>query len=274
MKTVLSLLLCLVASSALADGKLLGTPGASTFEGAGGGGLVPWATISGYGSKTEFGGAAFYNNVRLADFNMDIVGAAIGYDNRWELSAAHQVMEAAANGAEMAQTVYGAKLRLAGDLIFTKAPQLSVGVQYRDLHDPAMGFNRGASDDNGVDYYLAATKMWMNGPFHRNLLVNLTARATKANQTGMLGFGSADDSGYEFQLETSAGLFLNRHWAVGFEYKQKPDRLSQPEDDWWNVWAVFFANKHVSVMAAFADLGSIIGSDRQRGPYISLQFAL
>lgn len=36
-------------------GKLLATGGVSELEGAGGGGLTPWALISGYGTRDSYG---------------------------------------------------------------------------------------------------------------------------------------------------------------------------------------------------------------------------
>lgn len=36
-------------------GRLLLTGGVSTIEGAGGGGIVPWALIGGYGTRNELG---------------------------------------------------------------------------------------------------------------------------------------------------------------------------------------------------------------------------
>ena len=60
--------------------------------------------------------------------------------------------------------------------------------------------------------------------------------------------------------------------AVGVEYRQKPDNLGfAREDDWHDAFVAWFPNKHVALVAAYADLGSIAGLDGQRGGYVSLQ---
>ena len=50
-------------------GRLLLTGGVSTIEGAGGGGLVPWALIGGYGTRDEVGINAYVRQcTRLLGF--------------------------------------------------------------------------------------------------------------------------------------------------------------------------------------------------------------
>jgi hemoglobin len=58
-----------------------------------------------------------------------------------------------------------------------------------------------AKSATGTDVYLAASKLLFNQVAGRNLLLNGTLRATKANQTGLLGFGSASDKHYQFLFE-------------------------------------------------------------------------
>ena len=48
------------SSFAIAGDRLLATGGVMQIEGAGGGGLTPWALISGYGTDKQVGGSAFY----------------------------------------------------------------------------------------------------------------------------------------------------------------------------------------------------------------------
>ena len=70
----------------------------------------------------------------------------------------------------------------------------------------------------------------------------------------------------------TAAVLLDPHWAVGVESRQKPDNLGfAREDDWRDVFVAWFPNKHVAVVAAYADLGSIATLDRQSGAYLSLQ---
>ena len=106
----------------------------------------------------------------------------------------------------------------------------------------------------------------------RHLLVNATLRSTRANQAGLLGFGGDRKAGRSLVLESSVAVLLDPHWAVGVEYRQKPDNLGfAREDDWKDAFVAWFPNKHVAVVAAYADLGSIATLDKQRGPYLSLQ---
>jgi opacity protein-like surface antigen len=71
-------------------GRLLLTGGVSTIEGAGGGGLVPWALIGGYGTRNEFGITSYVTGVDTQDFTLASYGATINIKNRLELSVARQ----------------------------------------------------------------------------------------------------------------------------------------------------------------------------------------
>ena len=55
-------------SAAAAGGKLLGTGGVSQFEGSGGGGLTPWALITGYGTADEIGASTHYTYIHTDDY--------------------------------------------------------------------------------------------------------------------------------------------------------------------------------------------------------------
>jgi len=169
------------------------------------------------------------------------------------------------------QDIFGAKVRILSDLIYTPWPQVSAGVQYKRLKDFDIPSAVGAEDDSGVDVYLAATKLFLAGLAGRNVLLNATLRSTEANQLGLLGFGG-DEGGRDLVFEGSAALLLNRFTAVGVEYRQKPDNLGfAREDDWWDAFVGYFPNKHVSFVAAYADLGSVAGLDHQTGFYLSVE---
>ncbi len=267
-------LLLAAAQTGQADGKLLATPGVSAVEGSAGGGIVPWATIAGYGTRDETGGSAFYSHVDLDDYRMDAFGANFGWHNRLEVSVAQQDFEIKAADMHIRQDIFGVKARLYGDLLYSRWPQISAGVQHKRLHDDAVATSVGATDDTGTDFYVAASKVWLNGPFNRYFLFNATARMTKANELGLLGFGGDDNDDYELQLEASAAIFIRQNLAVGVEYRQKPDNLSAiKQDDWLNVWAALFINKHFSITAAWLDFGAIAGAKDQTGGYLSLQAA-
>lgn len=276
---VLTAALLLPASAIAADGRLLATGGATQFEGSAGGGLVPWAVLSGYGTDTQNGGTAFLTRVDTGDYSLDATGVAYTFRNRVELSYARQRFGLGELQRRLAlpvgrfdADVIGAKVRLGGDLVYTAMPQVSVGLQHKRQLDFAIPSAVGARDDSGTDVYLAASKLFLAGAFDRHLLVNATLRSTRANQAGLLGFGGDRKAGRSLVLESSVAVLMNPQWAVGVEYRQKPDNLGfAREDDWKDAFVAWFPNKHVAVVAAYADLGSIATLDRQRGAYLSLQ---
>ena len=51
-------------------GKLTATGGVSQVEGAGGGGLTPWALIAGYGTRDSYGANAHYTQVNTQDYRL------------------------------------------------------------------------------------------------------------------------------------------------------------------------------------------------------------
>ena len=84
------LLLGLLANLSWADGRLLATGGASSLEGAAGGGITPWAVLSGYGERGEWGADVFATRVETGDYRLDVAGIGVAFDNRIELSFARQ----------------------------------------------------------------------------------------------------------------------------------------------------------------------------------------
>lgn len=276
----IALALSLAAGASLAaGGKLLATAGVSQVEGSGGGGLTPWATITGYGTRDEIGANAFYTHATTPNFSLDVVGASVGFFDRLELSVARQRFNTGLTGTALGleadhdfrQDVFGAKLRLFGSVVYDQdrlLPQVSLGVQHKRNHESDLVAALGAEDDSGTDYYIAATKLFLG----QSLLVNATVRATRANQMGLLGFGGDRNDSYEAQFETSVAWLLNRKTAVGVEYRSKPDNLGfAREDDWADVFVAYFPSRNLSLTAAYVDLGEIATVDNQRGPYLSIQ---
>jgi len=58
-KSVLLTLLSAITVYVHADSRLLGTSGVTGLEGGAGGGLTPWAVISGYSDDSEVSAGAF-----------------------------------------------------------------------------------------------------------------------------------------------------------------------------------------------------------------------
>ncbi|MBV6810888.1 DUF3034 family protein [Xanthomonas campestris pv. pennamericanum] len=263
------------------DGRLLATGGVSMIEGSSGGGIVPWATLSGYGTRDELGTVAFATHVDSGDYRLDVQGAALTVGNRLELSLARQRLDLGTLQDRLGlpwnalgQDVFGAKVRVAGDLVYGHAPQVSLGLQYKRLRNGTLPLAIGARDDHGTDIYVSASRLLLQGAAGYQLLLNGTLRATRANQAGLLGFGGDRRNSYRLVPEVSAAVVLSPSWAVGVEYRDKPNNLGfAREQAWADAFVAWFPSKHVSLTAAFADLGDIATLADQRGPYLSLQVA-
>lgn len=267
------------------QGKLTATGGVSTVEGAGGGGLAPWALIAGYGSRDSFGGNAHLTQVRSDDYSLGVAGAAFGWRDRVELSYARQDFRGIAgalNRTRIEQDVFGMKLRLAGDAVYDQdawLPQIALGVQHKRNRGirglEALGVSRatdlGARRDTGTDIYLAATKLYLA----QSLLANATVRFTKANQFGLLGFGGDRGDSHEPQIEASLAYLVTPKLVIGAEYRMKPRNLAvDDEASATDVFVAWFPSKNLSVTLAWVDLGTIVkpfNPERQRAAYLSLQ---
>jgi hypothetical protein len=265
-------------------GKLTATGGVSQVEGAGGGGLAPWALISGYGTRDSWGANAHYTRVTTQDYSLDTYGVAVGIADRVELSLATQDFRgslAPLNDLRIKQDILGVKVKLVGDAVYDQdlaLPQIAVGVMAKRNKGigglGALGVTKvtqlGAKDENGIDYYVAATKLLLD----QSLLLNATVRATKANQMGLLGFGGDKGDSYQAKLEVSAAYMISRKLVAGVEYRMKPRNLGvDNEKAYYDVFVAWFPSKHVSVTAAYAVLGDItvFNPVRQRGAYLSVQ---
>ncbi|MDO8826410.1 DUF3034 family protein [Methylophaga sp.] len=272
MRHILLLLTLTVTSQVqAADGKLLATPGISQIEGAGGGGFVPWAQLAGYGSRDEIAANMFCSVANVNDYDLQVCGAQATFYDRVEFSVAKQKFHVDALNLDIKQRVLGVKARLYGDVVYSRFPQISLGIQHKKLDDPTVAYLLGADEDSGADIYLAASKLHLGAIGGYNWLWNITARSTEANQTGLLGFGNAERGNQrEIVLEASSAILFGRHVALGVEYRQKPDNLGLKEDDWSNVFIAWFPNKVISLTAAWLDLGEIAGAKNQKGAYFSV----
>jgi len=267
------------AATAQDAGKLLATSGVSQIEGAGGGGLVPWALITGYGTRDSVGANVHYTLGYLPDFTLHSTGASVGVLDRVELSYAHQWFDTRQVGAKLGLgagyqfqlDVVGAKVRLFGNAVYDQdswVPQVAAGVQLKTNNQHATLRAIGARSSSGADFYLAATKLFLA----ESLLLNVTVRATEANQFGLLGFGGDRGHGYSAQFEGSAALLLTRNLAVGAEVRTKPDNLGfAREGTAYDAFAAYFINKNVSATLGVVALGSVARQSGQTGLYFSLQ---
>ena len=259
--------------------RLLATSGVSQIEGAGGGGLVPWAMITGYGTRDQIGANVHATVADVADFTLTSLGAAVGIYDRFEISYAHEWFDTGnagkrlglGGGYQFHMDVVGAKLRVLGDVVVDQdswLPEISLGAQFKSADRHAILAAIGSAHPDGVDFYAAATKLFLS----ESLLVDATIRATKANQFGLLGFGGDRYRGYSAEFEASAALLLSRNFAIGVEFRDKPDNLGfAREGPAFDVFAAYFPNKHISATLAFLALGPIARQGNQNGVYFSLQ---
>lgn len=294
---VMVLFACLSSSLAIADnlfgtdeGKFLLTAGFNDLEGSGGGGLVPLAFITGYGSSDSWGANAHFLDIQFKDYQLRAFGVAAGAFDRVEVSyTRHEfnVTGTALDGLGTAQDIVGIKVKLWGDAVYGQdswIPQLAVGAEYHKndglTNGDAVGLaglvnpkQLGAASEHGTDYYIAATKVFLA----QSLVVNAVVRATKANEFGLLGFGGDLKNTYSYKPEGTVAYLLTRRLALGSEIRTRPHNLSV--DDETTAYDVFLAwapTKNLSLVAAYLNIGGVLGpvtgvNRHQDGPYLSVQ---
>ena len=271
--------------------KLPLTGGVTSIDGAAGGGLTPWAVIGTNATEGEFGVAATASVVSTRNYTLQVQGLQLAYDDRLEVSLAHQDFATEATGRALGlpglhlrMDILGAKLRVLGDAILDSdrwLPQVAVGVEVKDTYAGGLKPTLQAlgAHTNGFDFYVSATKLFLA----QGILVDATLRATKANQNGLLGFGGTDHDKYRLEPEFAVAWLANRKLALGAEYRRKPDNLNPSvlgtglkEDDWFDVFAAWAPTRNISLTVAWVQLGRIVpavATKKQDGGYASAQFA-
>lgn len=181
----LTLLMSMTSVAPAAGGKLLGTGGVTQFEGAGGGGLAPWALITGNGTEDEIGASAHLTYLDTDDYRLGSAGVGVGFYDRVEFSLARQRLDVSrdvvgatagaligglepilgapgpvtARSTEIEMDIVGAKVRLFGDAVFGQdsfLPQVSLGAQYKRNRDFGSGVTVPYLGDVGVPALLGA----------------------------------------------------------------------------------------------------------------------
>ena len=267
------------AAERRSGGKLRMTDGVSSVEGAAGGGLAAWAVIGGSETRDGIGGSAHATIVALPDFDLKTAGFGLGINDSVELSYAYQRFDTRRAGAALGlgrgftfgQHILSGKLRIAGDAVWEQdrwLPQIAIGVQHKIAERGAVIRLVGGRASSGTDVYASATKVLLA----QSLVVDATVRWTKANQFGLLGFGGDRRRGRSAQFEGSAGWLATPSLLLGAEVRTKPDNLAfareQRAIDAFAAWAVA---RHLSVTAAYVDLGDIATFRNQHGWYLSGQ---
>ncbi len=266
------------ATNLFGSGKLPLTGGLPNIDGVGGGGITASALIAGYGTEGQIGGFAQYSKVSVDDFELDTQSVGIAFFNRLEVSVSESQFNTQQAGArlglgenyEFENSSLNAKLRLFGDAILdqdTWVPQFSLGWQRKSSENTPVLALIGAQQDTDTELYLSATKLWL-AP---GILVNATARHTRANQNGILGFGGDREDDKRWLAEVFAAYLITDKLATGIEYKQQPNNLGfARQDDWKDVFLLYTPTKNLTLAAAYVDLGDIALQRNQRGFYASL----
>ena len=183
---VLAIAALAIAKPAHAGERLKWSGAVEQVEGAAGGGLVPWALIGGLGTNVEVGATAFVTYLSTRDFALRSVGAGVDVDKRVEISAARQRCNAGSviRGLMLGQDILGIKVRVAGDAVFdadTWLPQIALGAQWkRTLDFEQAPRSLGAAHGAGVDWYVAATKVYFAALAGHNVVMDVTLRRTSA----------------------------------------------------------------------------------------------
>ena len=302
------------------DGKVLATGGVITVDGAGGGGITPWATISGYETKDGINGGVHYTWVYLPDYSLNSYGVTVGFFDRLELSYTNSTLPTGSTfdtvglltstlglntgidpfNTTIKMDIFGAKLRLFGEAIYDSdnlMPQVAIGGFYKDNKNVDLLRTLQAAKAKDWEAYICATKIF----FPINTLVNVTARYTNANQTGLTGFGGPKGDKKEIRPEVSIAYLLAKNTAIGGEWQKHGDNqdgesvnisgipvgsltpllsalglgntaatLTQHEDDWYDLFFAYLPNKNLSFTLAYAMLGNITLTPDQSGFYFSM----
>jgi hypothetical protein len=258
------------------SGKLLATGGVTELEGAGGGGITPWALITGYGTDRQIGASAFGTYAGTSELAVTDGGVAVGLFNRVELSFAHlnlntgsalsqPVLNAVNHGSNnISENIEGLKVRLFGDAVYDKyVPEVSGGVLFQQSDNKTLVTAIGAKTD-GETYYLAATKVLFNVLFGRDVLLDADIIGTNANQLGLLGFGSGNGSAnpnnsLHAEFAGSAAVLITRSLVLGGDFRTMPMNMKSvgKASNWGDVFLAYFPMKGVSIVGAYAMLGSV-----------------
>lgn len=296
------------------SGRLTATGGVTAVDGSAGGGINPWAMIAGYGTNKQIGGSAFYTHIALPNYGLNAYGATLGLFDRVEISYARQGFSLGNTGAQLDnaiggffgapvsalpqplqlggnytfnQDILGLKARLFGDIVYDQGsllPEVSIGMHYHHSENADTIRALGARPD-GSTFYIAASKLFLDGLFGRYTFVNFDLDFTDANQNGLLGFGGIAPNGsyrdeYKVEPAFSVAQFVTRNIAIGYEFRSMPQNqlvgynalgnAVSRTSDWQDIFVAWFPVKHVSVTAAYARLGTIASIPDQNGFYFSV----
>lgn len=230
-----------------------------SIEGTGGVGVNPvaWITSSSldtevfgqYVQKPTFG--VWYGHFSDIDAEISAFGGNFAVTNRVELSYGQQIVSPE-GGTSIHLHSFGGKLNIIPENAFSQPwlPAITGGLIYRYNNSFADDYNANVSDD-GVEYYLAATKIITQTP--RPIILSAGGAYTDARQRGVFGFDKDDEDTIFFAdaavvcFKNPPGRFL-QNIVAGYEYRQGPEFDSGYKDeDIHDVFADFVINDHLII---------------------------
>lgn len=265
--SVSAMALALTAVSGLPAGVPL-----NNLEGAGGIAFNPLAYLAGqnagassrgFFSKPQFGG--WYVNLDEAAVDWTTIGAAVAAGGRLELSYGHEVVAPAARNIH--QHNLGAKLLVLKENTGGHGwvPALSTGVLWKRT----TGIARPV-DNSSADFYLVLTKLLTRTG--KPILLSGGLLSTDSRVTGAFGYADRRDQ----TLFANIDLLPVPNAALGFEYKQGARLTGFRNADYWNAHLTWFADSHLSLIAAYVNAGerqSISRVGLGDGMVLSAQYA-
>ncbi len=279
------------------------------IEGAGGGGLNPWALIANGSSKKAVTPAVFGTYGTTPNYDVYSAGINLSISHYAEVYYAHQYM-----GLPQALTATlnaGAGTILPADVVNVNSieqdiiggklqvykgngaiPAFAVGMNYHLTSEP-IPLSLGAHA-NGADFYVAGTGIYPL--FGSHIILNGDVYVTRANYLGLLGQGGIGHRSYTAQGGASVGYFVAKDVVVGAEWRSFPGdnllaaqsylqtTLADPgvnlkQSDWYDGFIAYMPNPKFSVVAALLDLGNMASipghsvNANQNGFYLSMSAA-
>jgi hypothetical protein len=174
-----------------------------------------------------------------------------------------------AKNLDINKTDFGQKFLLLNENAFETnfIPAVSVGaiekITSKDLSVPGL-------DQNGVDFYLVATKLITQLPLP--VLLSGGLLSTREWVTGVLGFDhDRRQTGF-----ANIDILPTANTAVGYEFKQGAKFSDFKNADYWDAHIAWLPTKNLTLVAAYTDTGDKNSSTRVGlgdGVVFSVQYA-
>jgi hypothetical protein len=189
--------------------------------------------------------------VKLYNFGADWESASVAATlcKRLELSLGYERIDDHKKSLVINKTDFGQKFLLLDENACGKnfIPAISVGaiekITSKDIQVPGV-------DQNGVDFYLVATKLITQLPLP--VLLSGGLLSTREWVTGVLGFDhDRRQTGF-----ANIDILPTKNIAVGYEFKQGAKFSDFKNADYWDAHIAWFATKQLTLVAAYTDTGN------------------